>query len=137
MSRYKLHTSVLQTIGTLKSEKLKNAVREFINYTPIDFTVIRNGAYRTASMQNELFELGYSKCDGFKIKSAHQSGLAVDLVPWINGKPVWNKEIAQGLALAFIGFCHLKGIELVSGVDWNHDGDLSDGWDPYHFEVKE
>lgn len=34
---------------------------------------------RTAEVQNYLFKLGKSKCDGYKIRSRHQDGLAEDI----------------------------------------------------------
>ena len=34
---------------------------------------------RSAEEQNRLFKAGKSKCDGYKIKSAHQFGKAVDI----------------------------------------------------------
>lgn len=34
---------------------------------------------RSAEEQNRLFKAGKSKCDGYKIRSAHQIGRAVDI----------------------------------------------------------
>lgn len=35
--------------------------------------------YRSAEEQKRLFEQGKSKCDGYRIKSAHQEGRAMDI----------------------------------------------------------
>ena len=138
MGNYTLHNSVLKTINTIKSEKLRESVKEFINFTPIDFIVPYDGAFRTAEFQNEIFnrENKPSKCDGYKIKSKHQSGLAVDIVPWVNGKPTWERDYVMRLSGAFYTFLKTKGIKFINGGDWNNDGDLKgDSWDGCHFEV--
>lgn len=136
--KFKLHSSVIKNIDTLKSEKLKTAVKDFIDYTPIDFTVLNNGALRTAEMQNELYKKGNSQLDGYKYKSKHQSGLAVDIVPWVDGKPIWERDYVMRLSGAFACFLDMCGIEYINGADWNGDGNLKgDSWDGCHFEVKE
>lgn len=127
--------SILQS-GDSRSSLLVLAVKEFIKVTPIDFTIIENGGYRIAELQNQLFKLGNSKCDGYKKKSKHQLGLAVDLVPWVNGKATWETKHTFYLAGAFMAFCKERGYPITSGADWNKDGDLNDGWDPCHMEIK-
>lgn len=136
MSKYTLHTSVINIIETLKSEVLIYAVKDFINYTPIDFIVNWDGAYRTAEQQNEKYQQGYSKCDGYNVKSAHQSGLAVDLVPWINGKATWDLEHAKALGAAFKTYCQMRNIPILWGGDWSDNGVFDkEDFDPYHFEI--
>lgn len=135
MSKYTLHSSVIKIIDTLKDKKLADLVKDFIDYTPIDFVVIKNGAYRTAEEQKEIYLQGHSRCDGYVHKSAHQSGMAVDLVPWVNGKPTWDTNYANALGGAFKTFCKTKGYYIQWGADWNDDGVLGDVFlDPYHFE---
>lgn len=135
MSKYTLHSSVLRVIDTLKDDDLKELVKEFINYTPIDFVVNWDGAFRTAEEQNEIFLKGFSKCDGYVQKSAHQTGMAVDLVPWLNGKTTWDLEHARALGAAFKTFCKMKGFYVVWGGDWYDNGVFDqEDFDPYHFE---
>lgn len=134
--KYSLGKEPLRYIDTLKSEVLKEAVKDFINYTPIDFIVNWDGAFRTAAQQKEKYDQGYSKCDGYKYKSAHQSGLAVDLVPWINGKGTWDLEHAKALGGAFKTYCNMKNIPIMWGGDWANDGVFQkEDFDPYHFET--
>ncbi len=138
MEKYKLHESVIKNIDTLKSETLKKAVKDFINYTPIDFGVIENGAFRTEEDQNLIFAKTprVTNCDGYTVKSKHQSGLAVDIVPWVNGRYSWDEKHCTGLACAFATYLNMKGIEFVGGYDWNKDGILNEKfYDPCHFEV--
>lgn len=128
--------SILQS-NKQSSKILVNAVKDFIHDTPIDFCVIHNGGYRTAEMQNDLFMAGNSKCDGIVNLSEHQKGLAVDLVPWVDNKPIWHKESAFYLAGAFMAYCKRMKIPVTSGADWNNDGNLKDGWDPCHMQIKD
>jgi hypothetical protein len=118
-----------------RSATLVDAVEDFIRYSPIDFCIIANGGYRTAEQQKELYNKGVSRCDGYLKKSHHQLGLAVDLVPWVGGKPTWETKHTFYLAGAFMAFCKERNLNITSGADWNRDGNLSDGWDPCHMQI--
>lgn len=50
-----------------------------------DMTIPWMGGVRTPEEQNAIFKEGNSKCDGFKIKSYHQSGNALDIIPVVKG----------------------------------------------------
>lgn len=77
--------------------------------------------YRTGERQNYYYRTGRSRVqDG---RSKHQYGLAIDLVPIINGKP------------NFRAYKTLKKIGIVGerlGLTWG--GKWSRFYDPYHFE---
>ena len=142
--RYKLGeitTGNLESIlisGKKSSRILVEAVKDFINDTPIDFCIIENGGHRTEEMQHSLFLAGNSKCDGYKNKSEHQSGLAVDLVPWVDKKRSWGRDNCLYLAGAFMAYCNRMKIPITGGADWNGDGNLKgDSWDPCHFQIKD
>lgn len=69
---------------------LVRVVELAIQRTEQDFTVF--DGIRTASDQRALYNRGASQRDGYSRKSMHQVqesgyGEAVDLVPWIGGKP--------------------------------------------------
>lgn len=134
-------TKNLETIlksGKNGSTMLVRAVKDFINDTPMDFCIIENGGYRSAEMQHDLFLAGNSKCDGYKNKSYHQTGLAVDLVPWVDKKQSWNRDNCLYLAGAFMAYCNRMKIPITGGADWNGDGNLKgDSWDPCHFQIKD
>lgn len=145
MSKYKLHQSVIDNLETLRksnnplSEQLIIAVKKFAEYTPIDFGIIKNGGYRTSKEQNEIFKSKphVTNCDGYNNKSYHQSGLAVDLVPWVDGAYTWDEKHTTGLSMAFKTFCNMEGLKIVSGADWDDDGDLNElFYDPCHFEIR-
>lgn len=147
MADFKLGKNTLTALASLRkardprSEILIDAVKEFIEVTPIDFCIIPNGGYRTIDMQQELFANGKSKCDGLSNVSKHQLGLAVDLVPWTEKKGKykcsWDVKDTFYLAGAFMAFCKEKSYNITSGADWNKDGILIDGWDPCHMELGE
>ncbi len=133
-------TANLETLiksGIKESAVLVSLVKEFIGYTPIDFCILENGGYRTAEMQRSLYDAGNSKCDGVKYKSEHQSGLAVDLVPWVNGRATWEKRAAFYLSGAFTSFCRQRGVDITTGADWSGSGIINDSnsWDPCHFQI--
>lgn len=64
--------------------RLVQCVKLAITLTPVDFTVY--DGIRTVKEQQSYVAKGTSKT----MQSKHLDGLAVDLVPWINGKPVWD-----------------------------------------------
>lgn len=141
--KYKLGKNTTENLesilisGKKSSRILVEAVKDFITDTPIDFCIISNGGYRSAAQQNELFIKGNSRCDGYDQKSYHQSGLAVDLVPWVGGKTTWAERECFYLAGAFMSYCKRMNLPITSGADWNNDGNIKDGWDPCHMQIKE
>jgi len=71
-----------------------------VHKSPHDFGIAWMGGYRTAEQQNELYQQGRSKegkiitnADGYKKKSFHQSGKAVDIVCYKDGSITWEQEI--------------------------------------------
>ncbi|MCT4602997.1 MAG: M15 family metallopeptidase [Marinifilum sp.] len=121
-----------------------------IKKSEYDFGIPNTGGLRTAEMQKELYDKGYSKLDGYKKKSYHQTGLALDMVPYIEGKYTWQNKTAflhiartafevwnqlenhQGLFLHWGGFWRAKDL------NDNNLLDLDDklGWDLPHFELR-
>lgn len=90
---YKLGKSSIRNLETTHPY-LQLIVKKAIGISESDFGIISNGGFRTAEMQNEIFKKGHSKCDGYIKKSYHQTGKAVDLVPYVNGKYTWNDKKA-------------------------------------------
>ena len=120
----------LRFAGNPKSEIIITAVKDFINYTPIDFTIIGNGGFRTARQQKELFDKGTSQLDGYLSKSYHQSGLAVDLVPWVNDTTTWEDKYTYYLSGAFMLYCREKELPITTGAFWSFK-------DPCHHQIGE
>lgn len=109
---------------------------EAIKRSPIDFGIPQYGGMRTAAEQNELFRDGKSKLDGYKKKSRHQSGRAVDIYGYVNGKATWDARYILVIAGVIISTARSMGHDLRWGGDF--DGDLNwdegDSWDKVHFE---
>jgi hypothetical protein len=79
--------------------------------------------YRTHAKQREYKTMGRSYTTSKAGQSKHQYGLAVDVVPIVNSKPVWNNTLLW------------KKIGIVGerlGLHWG--GRWKDPYDPGHFE---
>lgn len=125
-----------------------------ISISPVDFGILETGGERSAEMQNSIFKQGFSGCDGYTKKSYHQSGNALDLVPYINGKYTWsNKQAFIDIYYAFVeAEKQLRHIYMIPdeihfhhGLFWNwkdldNDGELEItdklGWDASHIEIR-
>lgn len=77
---------------------LVKVVRRAIEITEQDFAV--HDGIRTAEEQRALYLKGASKLDGFQKLSRHQTGHAVDLVPYVNGKLRWEWPLIFPIAEA-------------------------------------
>lgn len=90
----------------------------------VDFTI--TCGLRTLKKQKEAYKNGYSKLDGVKKKSKHQSGLAIDFIyyPFDNK---WNVEKLKEIGKEFkicakhLGFkCRYGGTDFGSFIDAPH-----------------
>ena len=88
------------------------AIRALSKNTRNDMTIPYMGGLRTAQQQNEIFKNGYSKCDGYKIQSYHQSGKALDVSPVILQKAIAKKlnlnepKLKKDVRAAFVEFAY-------------------------------
>jgi peptidoglycan L-alanyl-D-glutamate endopeptidase CwlK len=118
----KLSRRSLQNIDFIEPE-LAIVIGMVLARGNVDFTVI--SGFRTAEEQNKMFAKGVSKLDGYENKSYHQSGMAIDFIPYpFNGwddkesfRKVWD-ELAY--CARYLGFKHGKHID----------------WDGGHFEIR-
>ncbi len=82
---------------------LVEVVKRAIQITNMDFVVF--DGKRSAKEQNRHYKNGASQLDGYKKKSYHQSGNAVDLVPFVGGRERhadWNNyyHLAEAMVRA-------------------------------------
>ena len=117
-----------------RSEQLLNTVhkdlgrvaQEVIKISKVDFGIVYG--LRDVNTQQKLFYAGKSQCDGIKIKSKHQDGLAIDIMCYINGEGTWDKKYYYYVA----GLFEAKAKELNININWG-------GWwsfeDCGHFEI--
>lgn len=92
-SGFRFGKASLKELEGVKPELVK-VVELAIQYTKQDFCVY--DGIRTWKEQAEYLRRGTTKT----MKSKHLDGLAVDLVPWIGGRPVWDWEGCYEIARA-------------------------------------
>ena len=92
---------------------------------------------RDAEEQNSLFKKGASKKDGYVNLSVHQSGGAVDLAIYVNGKITWEPKYYIYLAGLIEAVAAFQGVDIRWGGDWDSDGDFDDQsfYDYCHWEL--
>jgi peptidoglycan L-alanyl-D-glutamate endopeptidase CwlK len=140
--KYKFSKTSLKRMEKLEPT-LQEILHKALEISEQDFSVI--SGYRTAEEQNELYKKGLSEADGYKIKSSHQTGLAVDIAPYIKGKGIcWN-----------INKCPLAWLHVVramkraswllrdklikngfeSQIFWGGAWNIGNSWDTPHFQL--
>lgn len=134
------------------SRYLQLAADKAIECSPVDFGVPWMGGKRTAEEQKDIFDKGYSRCDGYNKTSFHQrvddkgKGKAIDLVPYIPG--VGFAYDAAG-RFGIIGMLMLeaweelqdegkipKTLHLHWGGFWRNKEPKNLGWDLAHYEIR-
>ena len=102
----------------------------------IDFSIPAYGGKRTAEEQAELFKKGVTKADGYEKQSYHQTGLALDVIPYvkaegIKGNAIYTKKISKqkrDLCFHIVASCMLQaaaelGVKLTWGGNWQSFND--------------
>ena len=102
-----------------------------IQITNVDFGIPKLGGLRTVENQAALFASNKSKADGVVNKSYHQSGKALDVYAYVDGKASWSKQ-----DLAIVGCAMLQAAaELGYKLKW---GGLWKSWQDFpHFELQD
>lgn len=149
---YKWSHRSVKNINTVH-DVLQIIAQRLISKTPYDIGVLNTGGLRTAEMQHDIFLAGNSKCDGYEKKSYHQSGKAIDFVPYVDRKFTWSNGKAF-LSIAKVVFEIWEEMQLTGEAEQYHlhwggywgdqdlDGDqlleITDklGWDMAHFELR-
>jgi peptidoglycan L-alanyl-D-glutamate endopeptidase CwlK len=120
---------------------LQKVMHRALKLSPIDFGIPSKGGYRTFEMQRELYEQGrtkpgkiITKADGRMKKSKHQSGKAVDVYAYINGKASWDEVHLSMIAVAVM----LAAKELNIKITWGGIFGSKEfkGWDKEHYQLK-
>lgn len=101
-----------------------------------DMTIPWMGGLRTDREQHDIFKEGNSKCDGFKIKSYHQSGNAIDVIPVNKGyKGIREMNYFANLMLKEWQSMLLKG-EVDKLMTWGGTFGAN-SWDRPHYEIRD
>ena len=127
MSYFKFSKSSLQRLEGV-DERLVDVMKKALILSKIDFGIPEHGGKRTAREQRILFNDGKSKADGVTHKSRHQSGNAVDIYAYVDGKASWEPEHLTHIATAVLQ----ASIKLGTPVQWG--GLWSSFVDMPHFE---
>ncbi len=105
-------------------------VAEFaLELSPIDFGIPELGGLRNADEQLLLFFNGKSQLDGTKKRSNHQSGKALDVFAYVDGKASWDENHLTTVAAAMLEAASQLGVKLSWGGHWKNFRDMP------HFEV--
>lgn len=117
---------------------LQKFFKELIKISPYDFSITQG--VRTAEEQNKLYQQGritpgkiVTNCDGYKIKSNHQTkddglGHAGDIAVLVNNKITWEEKYYKEVAMTARILMQKYNVEW--GGDWKNFKDLP------HFEYK-
>jgi peptidoglycan L-alanyl-D-glutamate endopeptidase CwlK len=112
-------------------DRLIDIVELAITISPIDFGVPSSGGFRSTEDQAKLYTAGKSKCDGRDNKSYHQTGKAVDVFGYVDGKASWDKLALSLCAASMLQASAQLGHELKWGGLWK-------SWQDYpHFELRD
>ena len=111
-----------------------------ITISLVDFGHGRDSGKRTAARQHELHLNGRSKADGYDKKSNHQSGRALDVYAFVDGKASWEHDHLAMVAAAFLQAASILGYQLSWGGFWpsrkpTFVNSIPYGWDCPHIEI--
>lgn len=131
------------------NDPLPELFRKALERSPIDFGIARGKA--TAEEQFELFKKGRKYIDGewviidsgdvvtfrdgYKKKSNHQSGNAVDVYAYVNGRASWDKIHLSIIAGVVLATAAEMGIKIKWGGTFGSK--VYKGWDMPHFEKED
>lgn len=108
MQEFSLSKSSLRNLDGVHPD-LVEVVKLAIQITKIDFGIPYNGGYRTAKRQADLYAQGrttigniITNADGVNSKSKHQTGMAVDVYAYIDGKSSWDEFHLSMVACAML-----------------------------------
>ena len=96
----------------------------------VDFTITSTAGIRTPEQQNRLFKEGVSKADGYKKISKHQTGDALDVVPYVNGRASWDEKELLKVAVCMLQASKELDYNIQWGGFWRTFKDLP------HYQIK-
>jgi peptidoglycan L-alanyl-D-glutamate endopeptidase CwlK len=117
--------AVLETVST----DLQLVANRAIEISKVDFGIPSTGGLRTAEEQFELYKQGASQLDGYEKKSYHQTGNALDVYAYVDGKASWQKEHLAMVACAMLQAAAELNIKLEWGGLWTSFVDMP------HFQI--
>jgi peptidoglycan L-alanyl-D-glutamate endopeptidase CwlK len=128
MSEFKFGQASLNRLQSV-DERLQKIANLALSISKVDFGIPSSGGFRTAEEQNRLYHGGKSQLDGYNRKSFHQTGRAIDVYAFVNGKASWEREHLAIVACAMLQAASTLGYELKWGGHWRNFVDMP------HFEL--
>ena len=110
--------------------ELQRVINKAIRITKIDFGIPSTGGKRTTEEQYKLYKDGKSNCDGFTVRSMHQTGNAIDVYAYVDGKASWDDDNLTMVAAAILQSASQLGVKLEWGGLWSNFKDYP------HFQLK-
>ena len=120
-------TSVKRMDGV--NARLVDVAELALELSPIDFGIPELGGLRNADEQLLLFFNGKSQLDGTKKRSNHQSGKALDVFAYVDGKASWDENHLTTVAAAMLEAASRLDVRVAWGGHWKNFKDMP------HFEV--
>lgn len=120
-------------------EPLVLVVERAIQISSVDFAVTEG--LRTLARQKELYAKGRTAPGPivtWTMNSKHLQGRAVDLVPFVAGRLVWDDvSLFKKIGEAMFQAAHELEVSIRWGYDWDMDGVLQEKgeYDGPHFEL--
>lgn len=130
MNSFKFSAASLNRLQSV-DERLQRVAERALQLSKVDFGIPALGGIRTAEEQNKLYHNGKSQLDGYKRKSYHQSGKALDVYAFVDGKASWDKNHLTAVAAAMLQAASELGVKLQWGGHWVSFVDMP------HFEIPE
>lgn len=143
---YKLSTKSLERLEGINPVLLE-IIKEGIKNSPYDFGIPKDGGFRTAKRQRELYAKGRTKKEleakgitdveakpkegkiTWTLNSYHMSGNAFDIYAYVDGKASWDLKYLEPIAR------HLQKVaekKFKISLDWGQDLWGKDG---AHFQI--
>jgi hypothetical protein len=113
------------------NSKLISVAEEALLLSKVDFGVAQYGGFRREDEQHKLFLEGKSKADGLYKKSYHQSGNALDVFAYVNGKASWEIKYLSQIASAMLQAAINQNVKLEWGGLWDNFIDMP------HFQIND
>ena len=128
---YKLSNNSFKNIAGVNPILIAIIVEALIDKDcPYDFGIPQFGGIRNAREQNALYHAGLSQLNGYTKKSKHQSGNAVDIFVYVDGRATWDIKYYKPLARHIMMIASTRyGIQLTWGGDWHSFPDY------VHFQI--
>ncbi len=123
MSSFKFGSSSLKRLSTV-DERLQKIAHRALELSPIDFGIPNYGGLRTAEEQKALFDQKLSELDGYDNESYHQTGLALDVYAYVDGKASWDEKHLANIAWFMQKAANELGHDLEWGGTWTSFVDM-------------